>query len=74
MKPPKLFSPKLGLKTYIHPTATVLGRVFLGDRASVWPGAVLRGDLNCIVVGKYTNIQDLSVLHVERDLDCQVGD
>ena len=45
----------------------------LGDHVSIWPGAILRGDLNRIVIGRYTNIQDLSVVHLERDLDCRVG-
>jgi carbonic anhydrase/acetyltransferase-like protein (isoleucine patch superfamily) len=40
----------------------------------VWPGCVLRGDINKIVIGRYTNIQDLSLLHVESHLACRVGD
>lgn len=56
--------PALGAKVYIHPAATVIGRVCLGDAVSVWPGAVIRGDVNTIAVGARSNIQDLSVLHV----------
>ena len=52
----------------------VEGRVSLGDYSSIWPGAVLRGDINRIVVGRYSNIQDLCVLHVETHRACLVGE
>lgn len=68
------FSPKIGKNVFIHPSATVVGRVTLKDHVSVWPGAVLRADLNRIVIGRYTNIQDLTVVHLETDRDCVVGD
>ncbi len=55
-------------------SATVMGRVTLGERASIWYGAVLRGDINEIRVGKYTNIQDLCVGHVEDNRGLTVGD
>lgn len=67
------YEPKLGRDVYVAPTALVLGRVTLGDHASVWPGAVLRGDINEIVVGEYTNIQDLCVGHLEDDLPLIIG-
>jgi carbonic anhydrase/acetyltransferase-like protein (isoleucine patch superfamily) len=69
-----LYRPKLGKKIFIARSATVEGRVRLGDHASIWPGAVLRADLNRIEVGRYSNIQDLSILHVERDRPCLVGE
>ncbi|HUX74386.1 MAG TPA: gamma carbonic anhydrase family protein [Steroidobacteraceae bacterium] len=52
---------------YIDERALVIGRVTLGDDASVWPFAVLRGDVNRIEIGARTNIQDGSVLHVVHD-------
>jgi carbonic anhydrase/acetyltransferase-like protein (isoleucine patch superfamily) len=67
------YEPELGEGAYVAPTALVLGRVTLGERASVWPGAVLRGDINEITVGEYTNIQDLCVGHLEDDLPLVVG-
>jgi carbonic anhydrase/acetyltransferase-like protein (isoleucine patch superfamily) len=70
----KIFYPKIGKDVFIHPSATVHGRVTLRDHVSIWPGTVLRGDLNQITIGKYTNIQDLSVVHVETDLDCRIGE
>lgn len=59
-------SPRLGRDVYVHPTATVIGDVELGDGVSVWPGVVIRGDVNGIRVGAGSNIQDHSVLHVSH--------
>ena len=58
---------------FIAPCATVVGDVTLGDFSSVWFNAVLRGDINRIVVGHHTNIQDNSVLHLADDLPCILG-
>ena len=52
----------------------MIGRVTLKDYANIWPCVVLRGDINEIVVGKYSNIQDLSVVHLESERGCFVGD
>ena len=70
----KPFRPQVGKNVYIAKTAVVEGRVTLGDQSSIWPGAVLRADINRIVVGRYSNIQDLSVLHVEHNRPCLVGE
>ena len=51
---------------WVHPRATVIGEVSLGQDASVWPGAVIRGDVNSIAIGEASNIQDGSVLHVSH--------
>ncbi|NBB93240.1 MAG: gamma carbonic anhydrase family protein [Gammaproteobacteria bacterium] len=59
--------PTLGERVWIDPAATVIGRVELGDDASVWPGAVLRGDVNEIRIGARSNIQDGSIGHVTHD-------
>ncbi|MDO4696363.1 MAG: gamma carbonic anhydrase family protein [Neisseria sp.] len=56
--------PKIGADVYVDEAATVIGRVELGDETSVWPGAVLRGDVHAISIGRRSNIQDGSVLHV----------
>ncbi|MDP1926455.1 MAG: gamma carbonic anhydrase family protein [Thiobacillus sp.] len=58
--------PQLASGTWVHPRATVIGEVALGVDASVWPGAVIRGDVNSITIGDATNIQDGSVLHVSH--------
>ncbi len=66
--------PLVGSRVFIAPGATVLGAVTLGDEASVWYGAVLRGDINRIIVGARSNVQDGSVLHVSDDCACVLGE
>jgi len=66
-------TPKLGKNVFIAKTAIVLGDVTLGAHSSVWYGAVLRGDINRIVVGHHSNIQDNAVLHLADDFPCLVG-
>ncbi|OOG62508.1 gamma carbonic anhydrase family protein [Rhodanobacter sp. B04] len=56
--------PTLGERVYLDPAASVIGDVVLGDDVSIWPGTVLRGDVNYIRVGARTSIQDGSVVHV----------
>ena len=56
--------PSIAETAYIDPLALVIGKVWVGSYASLWPGAVARGDLNSISIGAYTNIQDGAVLHV----------
>jgi len=56
--------PVIGQRVWIDPAAVVIGRVTIGDDASIWPGAVLRGDVNYIEIGARTSIQDGSILHV----------
>lgn len=63
----------LGKDVYIARGAVVVGDVTLGDGASVWYNAVVRGDINRIVVGHHTNIQDNAVLHLADDFPCLVG-
>lgn len=58
--------PQLGTRVYLHPSSSVIGDVILGDDASVWPGTVIRGDVNAIRIGHGSNVQDLSVLHVSH--------
>jgi len=58
---------------YVAENAAVLGRVTLAKGASVWYGAVLRGDLASITVGEYTNIQDGCVLHCDPGKDLVIG-
>ncbi|MFO1393763.1 MAG: gamma carbonic anhydrase family protein [Steroidobacteraceae bacterium] len=58
--------PKLGPGTYVDPTALVIGDVETGADVSIWPMAVVRGDVNQIRIGARSNVQDGSVLHVSR--------
>lgn len=56
--------PRLGARAMVDPSAVVIGDVVLGDDCSIWPLAVLRGDVNAIRIGARSNVQDGSVLHV----------
>jgi len=57
-------TPELGNAVYVDESAVVIGDVVLGDDCSVWPQAVIRGDMHHIRIGKRTSIQDGSVLHI----------
>ncbi|MGN6514110.1 MAG: gamma carbonic anhydrase family protein [Lysobacteraceae bacterium] len=59
--------PTLGARVYLDPACSVIGDVVLGDDVSVWPGTVIRGDVNFIRIGERTNLQDGSVVHVSHD-------
>jgi carbonic anhydrase/acetyltransferase-like protein (isoleucine patch superfamily) len=59
--------PTLGERTYVDPAATVIGDVVLGDDVSIWPNAVLRGDVHYIRIGARSNVQDGTVIHVTHD-------
>lgn len=65
--------PRLGQGVYVAQGAVVIGDVTLGDFSSVWHNAVLRGDINRIVVGHHSNIQDCAVLHLADEFPCIVG-
>ena len=58
---------------WVAPTATVVGDVRLGEGASVWFGAVIRGDCDSVSVGARSNVQDLACLHADPGFPCQVG-
>ena len=59
--------PEIAASAYIDASAVVIGDVTIGEDSSVWPLCVIRGDVNYIRIGKRTNIQDASVLHVMKD-------
>jgi carbonic anhydrase/acetyltransferase-like protein (isoleucine patch superfamily) len=65
--------PRIGKDVFIAETARVVGDVEIGDHSSIWFGSILRGDINRVVVGHHTNIQDNSVCHVADEHACIVG-
>ena len=67
--------PKIPATCYVDPSAQVIGDVVLGEQASIWMNAVVRGDVNAIRIGARSNVQDCAVLHGMRDLYAvQVGE
>jgi gamma-carbonic anhydrase len=66
-------APQIAPAAFVAPNATVVGDVTLGARSSVWYGCVLRGDINSIVIGEGTNVQDGTIVHLADDYGVQVG-
>ena len=66
-------APVIADSAYMAPNATVVGRVKLGERASVWFGAVLRGDNEPISVGDESNVQESAVLHTDPGFPLSIG-
>lgn len=62
-----LRKPQVGQGVYIAPSAVVIGPVEIGDNSSIWPNVSIRADVNWMKIGKRTNIQDNSVLHVTEE-------
>ncbi|NDH50989.1 MAG: gamma carbonic anhydrase family protein [Betaproteobacteria bacterium] len=67
-------APRLGASAWVADSAQVIGNVELGDGASVWFGAVVRGDNEAVRIGRRTNIQDGSVLHSDVGVPLTLGD
>ena len=66
-RPFNRITPRLGERVFIDPACTVIGDVHIGDDSSIWPGTIIRGDVNHIRIGARTNIQDGSIIHVSHD-------
>lgn len=59
-------TPQLGERVYLDAAASVIGDVVLGEDVSVWPGAVIRGDVNHVRIGARSNLQDGTIVHVSH--------
>src|SRR4051812_16043368 len=66
-------TPDLARANFVAPNATVIGDVTLGAQSSIWYGCVLRGDINAIVIGEGTNVQDGTIVHLADDYGVRVG-
>jgi carbonic anhydrase/acetyltransferase-like protein (isoleucine patch superfamily) len=67
------FTPELDPDCYVAPDAVLIGRVRIKKGASIWFGAVLRGDNDWITVGENSNIQDLSLIHADPGQPVEIG-
>jgi carbonic anhydrase/acetyltransferase-like protein (isoleucine patch superfamily) len=68
-------SPRLAKGVYVAPTAVVVGDIEIGDDSSIWYGAVLRADVGPIRIGRRSNVQDLSCIHMSKDRSrAMIGD
>ncbi len=66
--------PKIAASAYVDASAQVIGHVEIGERSSVWPTAVLRGDNEVIRIGTDTNIQDGAIMHTDPGFPAILGD
>ena len=68
-------NPEIEKNVFIAPGAHIIGDVKIGEESSIWFNTVVRGDVNWIKIGQRTNIQDLSIIHVDSGgWPCQIGD
>jgi len=67
------FTPVLKVSSWVDQSAVVIGKCSLGEDASIWPNATLRGDVNDIVIGDRSNVQDGSVLHTTHESKVSKG-
>lgn len=65
--------PSIAVDSFVAENATIIGDVLIARCASIWYGAVLRGDINSITVGEFSNIQDLCAVHVDKDKPVSIG-
>lgn len=65
--------PQLDRNVFVAEGAQLIGEVSIGEASSIWFGSVLRGDINRVVIGDHTNIQDLTLCHVADEHACVVG-
>jgi len=70
----KDFTPEIGNRCFIAPSADVIGDVKIGDGSSVWFNAVVRADIAPIRIGKNVSIQDNCMLHVSQDIPVEIAD
>ncbi len=67
-------APQLGAGAWVADSAQVIGKVTLGENASIWFGAVLRGDNETLSIGRNSNVQDLSALHSDMGCPLMLGE
>lgn len=70
----KHYRPNIGENVFIAENSTIIGRCFIGENCSVWYNAVLRADVNEIIIGNGTNIQDGCVLHCSDGYKTSIGE
>jgi len=73
IRPFKGISPKIADSAYVDEDCSVIGDVTIGEDSSIWPMTAIRGDVHKITIGKRTNIQDGSILHVTADNEFNPG-
>ena len=67
------WTPKIHPSVYVHPTACIIGNVIIEANCSVWPYAVIRGDIGSIRIQEGTNIQDHALIHISNGTSVNIG-
>jgi len=67
-------TPKIHPSVFVAESADLIGKVNIEENSSIWYGAVLRGDVDSIKIGQYTNVQDQTVIHADTDIPTIIGD
>ena len=70
----KQYKPSIGKDTFIAENSTIIGRCFIGENCSIWYNTVVRADVNEIIIGRGTNIQDGCVVHCANDYKTIIGE
>jgi carbonic anhydrase/acetyltransferase-like protein (isoleucine patch superfamily) len=65
--------PRIAESAFVHPSAVVIGNVAIGPASSIWPTAVLRGDVEAIEIGEGCTIQDGAVVHTDEGMPTRIG-
>jgi carbonic anhydrase/acetyltransferase-like protein (isoleucine patch superfamily) len=74
LRPYRGVAPTVAASAYVDPSAQVIGDVTIGERSSIWPNTVVRGDNGPVRIGSESNIQDNSVLHLDEGIPLTIGD
>lgn len=69
----KGIKPEIGPGVFVAPSADIIGKIIFAENVNIWHQCVARGDVNWIRVGKNTNVQDLTMLHVTKDFELTIG-
>ncbi len=72
-RPFKQYTPRVHPSAFIHDSAEIIGRVVIKKNASIWPMVVLRGDIDPIVIGEDSNVQDATVMHTSKNTPVVLG-
>lgn len=68
------YTPVIDQTAFVAETAVVIGQVFIEEEANIWYNTIVRGDVEPIKIGKWTNVQDNSVLHTSKNFPLSIGD
>jgi len=66
-------SPKIAESAFVDPNAIIIGNAIIAQKCSIWPGAIIRADINTITIGEMSNVQEFVSIHVESEVATKIG-